>query len=110
MGFLDKESGKGFLSPTLKAIMVGGAEKAETEEKTVSITANGTTEVTPDEGKLLERVTAVVNVPTSVIADVSTAEEMNALLTEENIGKAYRFTGVTDANYKNGDVYEVVRG
>ena len=37
----------------------------EEQEKTVTITANGTVEITPDAGKTLSKATAVVNVPTS---------------------------------------------
>lgn len=39
--------------------------------------------------------------------EISTALEMNSLLTAENVGKVYKFTGTTDANYTNGDLYEV---
>jgi len=41
-----------------------GTSKPE-QEKTVTITANGTVEITPDAGKTLSKATAVVNVPTS---------------------------------------------
>lgn len=40
----------------------GGSSKPE-QEKTVDITENGTTEVTPDEGKVLSKVTVNVEVP-----------------------------------------------
>ena len=39
--------------------------------------------------------------------EVATALEMDALLVAANVGKVYRFTGTTDANYTNGDLYEV---
>lgn len=42
------------------------------------------------------------------IEDISTADEMTALLVEANVGKVYRFTGTTDETYTNGDLYEVV--
>jgi len=42
----------------------GGSSKEE-QEKSVTITTNGTTEVTPDNDKTLSKVTAVVNVPSS---------------------------------------------
>lgn len=81
----------------------------QTEEKEVTITANGTTEVTTSSGKYLSKVTVTTNVPTSVIEEVSTAAEMNALLVAANVGKAYKFTGTTDSTYTNGDIYEVVQ-
>lgn len=42
--------------------------------------------------------------------EVSTAEEMNELLTVDNIGNVYRFIGTTDSTYTNGDLYEVTEG
>ena len=81
----------------------------QTEEKAVTVTANGTTEVTASSGKYLSKVTVTTNVPTSVIEEVSTAAEMNALLVAANVGKAYKFTGTTDSTYTNGDIYEVVQ-
>ena len=81
----------------------------QTEEKAVTVTENGTTEVTPSSGKYLSKVTVTTNVPTSVIEEVSTAAEMNALLFAANVGKAYKFTGTTDSTYTNGDIYEVVQ-
>ena len=81
----------------------------QTEEKAVTVTENGTTEVTPSSGKYLSKVTVTTNVPTSVIEEVSTAAEMNALLVAANVGKAYKFTGTTDSTYTNGDIYEVVQ-
>ena len=81
------------------------------EEKAVTITENGTTEITPSAGKDgISKVTATVNVPQAVPIDVSTADEMTALLVTDNVGKVYRFTGTTDATYTNGDLYEVVNG
>lgn len=81
----------------------------QTEEKAVTVTANGTTEVTASSGKYLSKVTVTTNVPTSVIEEVSTAAEMNALLVAGNVGKAYKFVGTTDSTYTNGDIYEVVQ-
>ena len=52
----------GFVS-AIRAIPSGSAK--EEQEKTVTITANGTVEITPDAGKTLSKATAVVNVPTS---------------------------------------------
>ena len=78
------------------------------QEKSVTITENGTTEVTPDSGKALSKVTITTNVPQAVPIEVSTAAAMTALLVAANVGKVYKFTGTTDATYTNGDLYEVV--
>lgn len=77
---------------------------ARLQEK--SVTANG--EVVADDGYTgLSSVS--VDVP-SVPEEVATAEAMEALLTDSNLGKVYRFTGETDGTYTNGDLYEVVSG
>ena len=65
---------------------------------TQQITENGTYDVS---GKA----NAVVNVP--AVTEVTTAAAMNALLVEANVGKYYKFTGTTDSNYTNGDLYLV---
>lgn len=51
------------LAAAIQAIPSGSAK--EEQEKTVTITANGTVEITPDAGKTLSKATAIVNVPTS---------------------------------------------
>lgn len=81
------------------------------EEKTVTVTTNGTTEVTPSSGKDgMSKVTVTTNVPTSPIEEVATSSAMDALLVEANVGKYYKFTGTTDSNYTNGDLYLVESG
>lgn len=82
------------------------------EQKTVDIVANGTTEVTPTAGKDgMSKVTVTTNVPTSGgVEEVATAAAMDALLVEANVGKYYKFTGTTDSNYTNGDLYLVEGG
>ena len=82
------------------------------EQKTVDIVANGTTDVTPTAGKDgMSKVTVNVNVPTaSAVEEVATASAMDALLVEANVGKYYKFTGTTDSNYTNGDIYLVEGG
>lgn len=79
------------------------------EQKTVTITENGTTEVTPTRGKNgISKVTINTNVPSSGgVEEVATAAAMNALLIEANVGKYYKFTGPTDSNYTNGNLYLV---
>lgn len=80
------------------------------EQKTVTITENGTTEVTPTTGKDgMSKVTVTTNVP-SAVEEVATASAMDALLVEANVGKYYKFTGTTDSNYTNGDIYLVEGG
>ncbi len=82
------------------------------EQKTVTITENGTTEVTPTSGKDgMSKVIINANVPTaSAVEEVATASAMDALLVEANVGKYYKFTGTTDSNYTNGDLYLVEGG
>lgn len=94
-----------------KASAVVNVPSTPTQEKEVSITENGTTTVEPDEGNVLSKVTINTNIPSTIsaIEEVSTADEMNALLVAANVGKAYKFVGTTDDTYTNGDVYEVVQ-
>jgi hypothetical protein len=53
------------------------------------------------------------NIPSEILSieigaqEISTEQEMNALLIADNVGKVYRFVGVT-GTYVNGDLYEVV--
>lgn len=67
------------------------------------ITENGTYDVT-------SKASVSVSVPITPIEDVATASAMNALLVEANVGKYYKFTGTTDSNYTNGDLYLVESG
>ena len=68
---------------------------------TYNITANGTYNIK-------DYASVEVELP-DVIIEVSTANEMNALLVEDNVGNVYRYVGTTDATYTNGSLY-VVRG
>lgn len=71
---------------------------------TLQITSNGAKDVTNYKN-------VNVNVPTeSAVEEVATAAAMNALLVEANVGKYYKFTGTTDSNYTNGDLYLVEGG
>jgi hypothetical protein len=101
------------------------------EEETKTVTPNfssGNVVVTPTTGKVLSQVT--INKDANLIEDniksgvtifgqagglvegkpieVSTATAMDNLLVSGNVGKVYKFTGTTDANYINGELYEVV--
>lgn len=104
----------GEVTPTsgkyLSKVMVNVPTPApKLEEKAVTITANGTTEVTPSAGKDgISKVTITTNVPQAVPIEVSAAAAMTTLLVAANVGKVYKFTGTTDATYTNGDLYEVV--
>lgn len=87
--------------------------------------AQGNVVVTPETGKVFSEVTVVK--PTNLIPenikkatqiagidgnltfieDVATENEMDAVLTENNVGNAFRFTGTTTNNYISGDIYVV---
>lgn len=92
-----------------KKIIVEVDVKPNLEQKTVDIATNSTTEVTPTTGKDgMSKVIVNVNVPSSGgVEEVATAAAMNALLVEANVGKYYKFTGPTDSNYTNGNLYLV---
>lgn len=72
------------------------------QTETKSTTLNGT--VTPSSGKYLTSVS--VNVPQAIPIEISTDAGMTAVLTAENVGKAYLFTGTT-GTYTNGNIYIV---
>lgn len=76
-----------------------------TQEKSVTITENGTTEVTPDSGKNLSKVTVTTNV--AGITEITTSSAMDAALIAANVGKYYKYVGTTDDKYTNGDIYQV---
>lgn len=65
------------------------------------VTENGTYDVT-------DKASVVVDVP--AVTEVATAAVMNTLLVEANVGKYYKFTGTTDSDYTNGDLYLVEGG
>lgn len=69
----------------------GGGEPIPTQEKTVSITENGTVVVEPDEGHTLSKVTAEVNVP---IPDEYIIPQGEKEITENGIHDAREFESV----------------
>lgn len=92
---VNADSGKWLSSVTVNAIPDEFIQPSGSQD----ITANGTYDVT-------EKASVNVNVPSGV-EEVATAAAMNALLVEANVGKYYKFTGTTDSNYTNGDLYLV---
>lgn len=110
--------------------VAGNLQPAKEEEEKI-VTPNfssGNFVVTPTSGKVMTQVT--INKDANLIEDniksgvtifgqagslvegkpieVSTAAAMDNLLVSGNVGKIYKFTGPTDANYINGELYEVV--
>lgn len=51
---------------------------------------------------------AITTVIRSPIVDISDADELTAMLTADNLGNIYRYTGETNETYTNGDLYEVI--
>lgn len=89
-----------------KKIIVDVNVQPSLESVGVTINSNGTTEVTPTSGKDgMNKVTITTSVPS--VEEVATAAAMDALLVEANVGKYYKFTGPTDSNYTNGNLYLV---
>jgi hypothetical protein len=72
----------------------------------LEITANGIEDVS-------SYATVTINVPTSsmgediAVIDIDSTAAMNNALSEENIGKIYRYTGETNFLYVNGALYQV---
>lgn len=73
------------------------------QEKTVSDTA--VSAVLPDSGYAgLGRVNIDI---TNAVKDIATVAEMESLLTENNVGKYFRYVGETSGKYTYGDIYYV---
>lgn len=97
---VNADSGKWLSSVTVNAIPDEFIQPSGSQD----ITANGTYDIT-------DKASVNVNVPTaSAVEEVATASAMDALLVEANVGKYYKFTGTTDSNYTNGDLYLVEGG
>lgn len=43
------------------------------------------------------------------IVNISDPVELTSMLTSDNVGNVYRYTGETNDTYTNGDLYEVVK-
>lgn len=71
---------------------------------TKNINANGTYTAQSDNAYGYSSVN--VNVPQGIPQEISTENEMTALLVPANIGKAYKYTGTT-GTYTNGNIYVV---
>lgn len=66
-------------------------------------------ETTPDGDVIKGQLTVLVlSTAGGKPIEITTAAEMNNLLIAANVGKVYKFTGTTDSNYTNGELYEVV--
>lgn len=66
-------------------------------------------ETTPDGDVIKGQLTVLVlSTAGGKPIEITTAAEMNNLLVAANVGKVYKFTGTTDSNYTNGELYEVV--
>lgn len=50
---------------------------------------------------------ALVQAITQGVVDVATADELSAKAAAANLGRCYRFTGVTDGTYTTNNIYVV---
>ena len=92
----------------------------------LDFSSNDDMTATPDIGKMFSSVTVIR--PTDLIPDniakdvviagikgnlqgsaqeIATAEEMDALLVEDNVGNVYKYVGESTSDYINGDIYVV---
>lgn len=120
----------------LLGVEIGGVAgsavpEPETEGATVTLDfSGGDMTVEPTEGKFLSRVDipkpdtltpeniakdvmiagVVGTLESAGVTDIASADEMNALLVAENVGKVYRYTGDDTDDYTSGDLYEVEEG
>lgn len=104
--FLAKASGQDITTPTpitrreMFLSKISSGSKPE-QEKTVEITKNGATEIFPDEGYVLSKVTANVNVPTAS-GENKFAQLVEGTLTEITAEDLEGITKIKDrAFYKN---------
>lgn len=107
--YIDTTSGTATEADILKgktAYTKGALITGTLTASSITIAVNGTTS-SETTGTLYNEIT--VKVPTKGgITEISTTDEMNSLLQDEtNIGKMYRYVGVTNSTYTKGDIYEV---
>lgn len=79
-----------------------------TQEKTADITQNGTTDVTPDEGYDLSKVTVNVNVPDPELEELSVTS--NGTYTPDKYGYSKVDVNVPDKPVRTLDVYKIENG
>lgn len=51
--------------------------------------------------------TATNGTNTNTVIEIATADEMSALLTEDNVGKMYKYVGESNGTFENGEIYVV---
>lgn len=73
----------------------------------ITIVNNGSYSLDPTRGYVAAKSMGVNIQVRGRVEEVATTSEMDALLTAANVGNYYKYTGVTDANYINGDLYLV---
>ena len=92
----------------VNALPEAGYDKDEVDAATEDIaTAIESKGVEVPDGATLDEMAALVDLVKTGVIEVSTSAGMYAVLTEDNVGKAYKFTGTTDDTYTSGDIYVV---
>lgn len=82
------------------------ATKIEYNNKTIATLSAGQMATLACSGKKMKSDISVTTDESCVPIEISTESEMSALLTAENVGKIYKYTGQT-GTYENGALYVV---